>query len=650
MKQRISLFLLTLISQSLLIYGQEIRGIPYRYEMSAGLQTPPFKSSKSLEIPKPDDHYFFDDFTQYGTSLYPTSTNWLDAYASISYSYADSAISYGVITLDCFDSYGRVYGPLGGANPSDTLTSKRIYPVATTNLYLSFFIQGGGKADAPELQDSLILQVFSDSLHWVQVWDTTGFKSRSFTQTIIPVPDSLVSDSSFQFRFINYTSLSASDVQGKDGALSNADNWHIDYIQVRSVNNPNELKELKDVAIYEMPEPVFKSYTAIPYSHLLYASTELRGSNTVCYRNHFNAPNDSLSVARTHVYMDILNKDTLEITGRGGGIQNTLLPGAYDCKTDDFRVNFKTDRYPGQNYGRFQLISYIQTPTREQYLWNDTIKREELYMNYYAYDDGTAEYGYGITGADAYETSTAVRFETYHPKNLADTLTGMYIYFNKAAGLYNASLEFQVEVWNESEGNPNQLLYSSSELELYTPDTTKGFNNPSDSINGFMRIDFDQDVLVPTIFFLGIKQFTDEFINIGYDVSQNSKSNIRYFSDNIWNSLKDSVNIPEGSLMIRPIFDNVEYSSAVQTPGEDFLKDVQVYPNPVNTSLTIDLPANDWTQYRYNLCDITGRLVNQRKLDSNTIDFQNLAEGIYFLQLIHISSAQHRSFKIIKTP
>lgn len=651
MKQRISLLFLTLISPSLLIYGQEIRGISSRCEMNSGFRSSAFKSSKSLEIPKPDDHYFFDDFSQYGTSLYPASTNWLDSPATISYSYADSAISYGVITLDCFDSFGKVYEPIGGPNPSDTLTSRKIDPVVTDNLYLSFFIQGGGKADYPEEEDSLLVQFYQRSKEkWVQVWDTIGFKSRSFTQIILPVADSIVSDSSFQFRFINYTSLSANDVQGKDGALSNADNWHIDYIQVRNANNPNELKQLNDVAIYEMPEPVFKTYTSIPYSHLLFASTEIRGSNTVCYRNHFNAPNDSLSVARTHVYIDIRNNDTLEIKGRGGGIQSTLLPGAYDCKTDDFKVNFKTDRYPDQNWGRFQLISYIQTPTREQYLWNDTIKREEMYMNYYAYDDGTAEFGYGISGADAYETSTAVRFEIYHPKNLADTLTGMYIYFNKAAGLFNANLEFQARVWNESEGNPNQLLYASSELELYTPDTTKGFNNPSDSINGFMRIDFDEDVLVPNIFYVGIIQFTDEFINIGYDVSQNSKSNIRYYSDNTWNSLNDLVNIPEGSLMIRPIFDHEEYSSSARNLKEDVLMNVSVYPNPVNTSLTIEIPSDDWSQFRYNLCDITGRMVNQGRLVSNTIDFQDMEEGIYFLQLFHLSSAQQRSFKIIKTP
>lgn len=79
--------------------------------------------------------------------------------------------------------------------------------------------------------------------------------------------------------------------------------------------------------------------------------------------------------------------------------------------------------------------------------------------------------------------------------------------------------------------------------------------------------------------------------------------------------------------------------------ADNLLRDkVKLYPNPATSFVNIDLPANA----ELRLINITGQEVMYRKgtSDSERIDLSNLADGIYFVQVVH--NAERATIKLLK--
>lgn len=79
---------------------------------------------------------------------------------------------------------------------------------------------------------------------------------------------------------------------------------------------------------------------------------------------------------------------------------------------------------------------------------------------------------------------------------------------------------------------------------------------------------------------------------------------------------------------------------------------LQVYPNPATDYLILKvdastLPSNQ--QMTYQLFDLTGKLIENKKITSTTevIQMENLADATYFLKVIN-SNNEVKTFKIIK--
>ena len=111
---------------------------------------------------------FFDDFSQ--SILYPDSTKWTDNNVLVNDGFPLCPPNRNGATFDVLDANGRVYN-YAISNPfvSEYLTSVRIRldsimeptPRALTpadSVYLSFYYQPQGNGNAPEEQDSLVLQ------------------------------------------------------------------------------------------------------------------------------------------------------------------------------------------------------------------------------------------------------------------------------------------------------------------------------------------------------------------------------------------------------------------------------------------------------------------------------------------------------------
>jgi Secretion system C-terminal sorting domain len=131
--------------------------------------------------------------------------------------------------------------------------------------------------------------------------------------------------------------------------------------------------------------------------------------------------------------------------------------------------------------------------------------------------------------------------------------------------------------------------------------------------------------------FVGIKQLSQDFLNIGYDVSHDNRRNIFVNISGSWFSV-DSLD-PAGSLMIRPVFSTQAMPSglAEATTADDILK---VFPNPARDQLQIVLSEKAMNEPgRIQIYDITGRQVFAIEL-RNTIPVSQLRPGIYILKII----------------
>lgn len=74
------------------------------------------------------------------------------------------------------------------------------------------------------------------------------------------------------------------------------------------------------------------------------------------------------------------------------------------------------------------------------------------------------------------------------------------------------------------------------------------------------------------------------------------------------------------------------------------------YPNPAKDYLTLKVNNYDISNLSYQLYDINGKLLENKKIAGNetTIDMNHLATATYFLKIIQ-SNKEVKTFKIIKT-
>lgn len=642
------LAIIILISSFSRATAQQLIGLDYNPAIKKQLSEKRlgFKST-GFTAPFPEGNLFFDDFSTYGSSVYPNLELWEDIYAFINQTYPDSCISYGVATLDAMDEFGNIYAVNDNLTPSDTLTSMEMQlDTVTGNVYLSFFVQGGGKGDAPDTKDSLIVEFYKpDSAIWRKVWYTLGYYSHTFEQIIIQI-DPAFKTAGFRFRFRNYTSLVKRDAPGEqEGALGNSDLWHIDYVQVKPANDANAMKALDDVA---MVGPVYSShqdYNSIPYTHFEVAMSYRRSYYPFIFRTYFPFRSEGVKVTRNIQTNDLYNhKDSINFSeGLNLEVPFKLFDTMYYESFNPYYSYIK-----GQKYGHFEIVEYVKVDDINQYKWNDTLTREEIFKDYYALDDGTAEYGYGMPGNGGDKMRLANMFNLY-TYNSQDTLTAVEIYFPRSRNNAHKNVEFAVGVWKAQRlenGSvvPGELLYpvgDDADWSTYFPDTTL-------DINEFMRINLKEDLIVSDTIFVGVIQFGTDFINIGYDINSDSRSRIRYNDGNGWLTPLNS--IPTGSLMIRPVFGHKIYNSVTETLT-GWAGKLKLYPNPAQDYIALE-PENftgDYENYSVSVFNILGKSVISHNQLPVELDIANLQSGMYIVHVIHEPSRIVYMQKFLKT-
>ena len=552
--------------------------------------------AEDLELP------FIYDFS--ATQVFPNQNRWIDNYVFINNSFPIDQPGYGVASFDAMDSTGAIYEDANtNGFIADHLTSRSINldVGADTSVYLSFYYQPQGLGDEPEPEDSLSLEFFAPGENkWVWIWGKAGSAVQEFKQVLIPVRGAIFLQSGFQFRFSNRASLANAY---ESSLKTNADHWHIDYVYMAQ-NRHYQDTVINDLALKTTTGSLLLNYSALPWEHFLEAG--INEVNTI-FPVHLN----NLSGERKFYSPVFSISDNY---GTSSGFEKELL-------ADEIQ-SFQELRYDATfNYGftsdaadsaLFTIELDIQSTEEDLIPGNDHLQYQQVFTDYYAYDDGTAEAGYGLVGDGTVNARVACRFNNYQP---GDSLVGIDLYFNRSFDDANQKY-FNLAVWNEVDGQPGDLLYLQ--------DGNKA--SLANGLNGFERFNLDTAQVTPAVFYIGWYQVTRDFLNVGFDLNTNNQDKLYYNLADQWRNTSF-----EGSLMIRPVFANKSKKTGLD-PSFKQAEEINllVYPNPVSDVMNLEY-GQDLEGATVYLMSLSGQLAVPAMKISKQIDLRGLSGGTYFL-------------------
>lgn len=546
---------------------------------------------------------------------------WQDRFTYRNNRYPVGPPSIGVATFDGLNDEGYPYDFVNITliDVCDYLTSKPInlgtkpssLPyTAADSLYLSFYFQSMGRGNAPEAGDSLILEFWApDSLAWYHVWATDGGIGLSdFEQVMIPIKSFFYLKDGFQFRFKNIGNVSGS-----------LDHWHVDYVYLNSARTQGDTIK-QDVAFIYDALSLLKEYTAMPWSHFMWdPSANMADTMSVYQKN-----NDNANRIIANQQIDISYQGALQGSVTGPIIPNvnpdTFFSTEYDIET----AGFVYDTTGVDSCAARYDVSVVFSPGSNFQL-NDTIFFEQIFENYYAYDDGTAEAAYGPQAANS-----KLAYKFFLPQN--DTLRAIKIHFEPSVN--NVSNKpFFLTVWDASGpgGTPGNII---------TENTTFLFPIYVDENNGYYEYELDEKVFISGHYYVGWRQLNADKLNIGFDLNTNRQNKIFYNTSGTW--INTSF---QGALMMRPVFtycnDILMSTEELSTTTEN---DILVYPNPASDQLffTTDLNA-----LQIQIYDLNGKLVMNESLNDKSISINSLIDGIYLIKILNQKGEYIQSKKII---
>jgi len=552
---------------------------------------------------------FFEDFTQpvEGT---PNSSRWVAGGALVNNRFPVAPPSRGVATLDALSAAGQPYGPSAAYSDIDTLASQPIDLSGLTgadNVYLSFYWQAGSVAGAPKSNSGsqpvyLQLEFLDRNQVWQSVWQQLSTGARTeFQQQFFAINTTAYLHSGFQFRFRAVGQLS-----------STRDAWSIDYVRLDRNRSATD-NSTRDIATSQPLTSLLQRYAAMP----------------VWQYNAAPTPANELSdqVTTTANNFDAVVPTPVPYTGTvrvlPGGTPATFLTGTRSLDpsarqvviTGSLRATpLPVTAEPKRVRHQVVLRTSENTPNT---LPNDTIYRDTELNNYYAYDDGSAEGGFGIqrgsTGPAAY---LVYRIDLNKP----DQLQGLRLY--PVASPTATSQNIVVAVWSDNEGKPNQEALAT---RSYTVPTTLPATQP------YIDVNFAAPVPVSGTFYVGYAP-SGEFLQFGADFNSAvptgyllSGTNGTSTTQGAWTN---AITVPTYAPMMRPLLTNgVTTATNPATAAAAFT----LYPNPSTGRVQV--------AGRYHsaaVLDALGRVVWQQPIaqaGQALLDLQSLPAGLYLVRL-----------------
>lgn len=575
---------------------------------------PRYSIIDTLYLPSSPDtvYYLTPDYVQDSVYVYFVAPNdpntiWIDQFAYLNYHYPVNPKTLGVATFDGVDDTGYPYqfALPTSYGVADYLTSKPInlnYP-AGDSIYLSFFYQPQGLGETPDATDSLVLEFFSPvSGIWEHIWSVPGSALiDTFQQVVLKIESTNYLQTGFRFRFKNYATLSG-----------NLDHWNIDFVELRRFTSMANATLLDDVAYRFPPFTLLKDYTAVPWKHFKWApSTYMRDTVTSFARNN-NHLSSRLVVDTMRVYYQNIPQVTIPFPSTSSINSSTNFKHTFDVLGAGYVFNDLVNDTSA--IFDIEFAHFTNPDERDE---NDTARCQQVFENYYAYDDGTAEAAYGPQGFNA---RLAYKFTIAQP----DTLRSIRMHFQPSVN--NVSNKpFYLTIWddNGTSGKPGTVIYQN---------TGQDFPVYTNLRNGFYEYHFETWQVVSGTFYVGYQQVDDEKLNIGFDYNLNNQTRIYYSTSSTgsWNQTGF-----QGSLLMRPVFtSSLDYLLNIPVQNNQTFSEnipVTVYPNPASTFLNIECGLE--APFEAIITDLSGRIIISAGNVRSGIDVSVLQTGMYVLTL-----------------
>jgi hypothetical protein len=588
----------------------------------------------TLQLPFWED-FSFTVINQKDTNFvsdYPLDSLWFRSKSVWVNNSGWNAPTVNVATFDGLDSLGIAYSNDNMLNGfRDTLMSHAIdlaaVPVAERNsVYLSFFYQWQGHGEPPDEGDFLQLQFKNSDNVWenvMRIQTKASFRADTFYDTIIAITAEKYYHRGFQFRLSNYGR--------KSGPY---DTWNVDYIYLAKGRSLND-NSFPERAIASQATQLFGQYSAMPIQHF-WDSKKTIGPVYFDVQNMKNQSTGAISIDYyvTGTFWNYIDSVATPyetplgnrgVKGESGGIMNPFervqvkAANEGNVTTNSLPDTTDTNQFnPNADAIRIKLSFRItgddtdpQAPAYApvNFTSNDTLSANYWLADYYAYDDGTAEYSAKMT---SFQNKVAYAFDL--PPGQLDTLAGFYGYFPNFGITSNTTADFII--YGDKDGLPddNNVLYTLSGTKLQRM-----------GVNQFQRIDIREVVLVQDRFYIS---FGNSPAAIGLDISQDRHDKIFDFINQVWEP-NDRFG---GTLMIRPIFGKGKESIVTDIPPNETVNPVQTYPNPSNGSFYLNS-----RQYQVvRIISVTGQPIGfdaEVKGEGQQITLRQPAPGLYILQL-----------------
>ena len=448
---------------------------------------------------------------------------------------------------------------------------------------------------------------------WYQVWSTPGQtlqsfmeenNGQSFRQVMIPIRDMRYFTDHFYFRFYNYASI---ENNSEPANRSNEDIWNIDLVYLNINRNINDT-HYPSITFSGQRPTFLNRYIAMPYrqyranpNSAIRESLELGIANLDGEAHEANYFYSVKQIAGNQHYTRHVDPVMVQPYQESGYLTCPPSGESPACPFvgELFAMSMAYDTVS------FEIKHYIYDSTCTPPLVDSMVYRQGFY-NYYAYDDGIPEMGYGVRPAGG---RFAIKFELAE----FDTIQGVQLLFNHTLNDANNKY-FDIVVWKDENGRPGDEVYR----------LTNQHPQWEEQIYRFHYYKFDETVAFAGSFFIGLEQKNDALINIGFDAS-NDHSQYTYF--NAHGSWQPSEK--HGTLMIRPVVGASYYIGINE--NEVSAQTLQLFPNPVNNILNINI-SEDFKIIQTCIFDMTGRKVYQGAFEPQ-VSVSNLNDGLYFISL-----------------
>lgn len=597
------------------------------------LQKKASKRTTALSLP------FFDDF--YQNEIYPNPGLWQDNFVFINTTYPKEAITVGVATFDGTDASGKPYNNSGNTvnGAADKLTSN---PVdlsgldASSNVFLSFYYLQGDFGEAPSSPNDLLTVQFLDTTgNWNIVWQTTADDSLRMRQVFLKV-DSVYLNGNFQFRFQSYGNLNGAN-----------DTWHIDYVKLDKNRDTAAERNIKEMAYEFLPPSLLKKYYVMPYNQ--FDTTDLADTLSLLVRNNFiNTTTDIVDFYDATVVNTATNIASFNGPSRDFGPLsiNEIKYPKFNIPTDIIgdTITIKVDYH-------FNVSAEAGEPAKV--LANNAVTHNQVFSNFFAYDDGTPERGYLIgdlktnTGLDFYKM--AVKYGM----RKADTLQAIKFQFYPVKPDNNLAV-FSVCVWKNftrnSVYNESDLIYRQTNLKISDLSTESG----GDTLNGyyyasikpqFVMNGASYPLVMSDTFAIGLIVDNKLSLVVGFD-RNNNRSPYNFYVEGNTNKWRESG--IAGTMIMNPVLG--KSLPGYLTPVKEIKLpkyEVKIYPNPTRDQLFLEGISE---KSLIEIYSINGSLIQQSQLSqSDYIAVNELPAATYVIKITNLKTKQTGTSKFIKS-